>query len=225
MTLGRSIIQNEIIGDLSKEFGSLPAGPEDMHLEDLCSAIQVTFNGQPGKHSQSLVSRMISSKMPGGFSNSSIRKYLEKTWGFGPGRQDGILLTAVTQQPAQRLASESDATVFLDSVTKSYIASTGLVMPTVSQSDDQASGGHVMVDPKALDDFKKDQWEFNRKKLEIYAKQCKTDLGAGRKLPVEAMKMNDTLRAELDLWTDEHGEIYASGICPKFKSPKVRTYD
>ena len=109
MSLGKSTLQNEILGDLGKEFGSTPEKPEDTPLDELGASMQATFNGQLGKQSSSLVARLISSKMPGGFNITSARKYLETRWGLGSGRQDGVLLLALTMEPAARLGSENDA--------------------------------------------------------------------------------------------------------------------
>ncbi|KAG9528081.1 hypothetical protein KCU86_g25363, partial [Aureobasidium melanogenum] len=45
---GKSTLQNEILGDLGKEFGSTPEKPEDTPLDELGAAMQATFNGQLG---------------------------------------------------------------------------------------------------------------------------------------------------------------------------------
>jgi fatty acid synthase subunit alpha len=42
--------------------------------------MQQTFNGQLGKQSTSLIARMVSSKMPGGFNITAVRKHLETRW-------------------------------------------------------------------------------------------------------------------------------------------------
>jgi fatty acid synthase subunit alpha len=86
-------------------------------LDELGSAIQPTFGGSLGKQSTSLIARMVSSKMPGGFNITAVRKYLETRWGLGSGRQDGVLLLALTAEPAARLGSENDAKAWLDDVT------------------------------------------------------------------------------------------------------------
>jgi fatty acid synthase subunit alpha len=74
--------------------------------------MQATFNGQLGKQSSSLIARMVSSKMPGGFNITAVRKHLETRWGLAQGRQDGLLLLAITNEPAARLASEADGKAF-----------------------------------------------------------------------------------------------------------------
>ncbi|TKA65361.1 Fatty acid synthase subunit alpha, partial [Friedmanniomyces simplex] len=115
---GKSTLQNEILGDLGKEFGSTPEKPEDTPLDELGASMQATFNGQLGKQSTSLIARMVSSKMPGGFNITAVRKHLETRWGLGAGRQDGVLLMALTMEPAARLGSENDGKAWLDDVSQ-----------------------------------------------------------------------------------------------------------
>src|ERR1700684_1031521 len=123
---GKSTLQNEILGDLGKEFGSTPEKPEDTPLDELGASMQATFNGQLGKQSSPLGARLISSKMPGGFNITSARKYLETRWGLGPGRQDGVLLLALTMEPPARLGAEADAKAFLDEVSNKYATNAGI---------------------------------------------------------------------------------------------------
>ena len=68
---------------MGKEFGLTPEKPEDTPLDELGAAMQATFDGNLGKQSQSLIARLISSKMPGGFNITAARKYLETRWGLG----------------------------------------------------------------------------------------------------------------------------------------------
>ncbi|MBP0587851.1 hypothetical protein J8J22_22595, partial [Mycobacterium tuberculosis] len=80
--------------------------PEETPLEELAEQFQDTFSGSLGKTSTSLIGRLMSSKMPGGFSITNARNYLESRFGLGPGRQDSVLLTALCNEPASRLGSE-----------------------------------------------------------------------------------------------------------------------
>ena len=52
--------------------------------------------------------------MPGGFTITVARKYLQTRWGLPSGRQDGVLLVALSNEPAARLGSEADAKAFLE---------------------------------------------------------------------------------------------------------------
>lgn len=224
--LGKSTLQNEILGDLGKEFGSTPEKPEDTPLDELGASMQATFDGQLGKQSSSLVARLVSSKMPGGFNITAVRKYLETRWGLGSGRQDGVLLLALTMEPASRLGSENDAKAFLDDAAAKYAAAAGISLstPTAGGDSGSASGG-MMMDPAAIEALTKDQRALFKQQLEIYARYLQIDLRAGDKAFVGSQESQKVLQAQLDLWNTEHGEFYANGIEPAFSLSKARVYD
>jgi fatty acid synthase subunit alpha, fungi type len=219
-------LQNEILGDLGKEFGSTPEKPEDTPLDELGASMQATFNGQLGKQSSSLVARLVSSKMPGGFNITAVRKYLETRWGLGPGRQDGALLLALTAEPASRLGSEADAKAYLDGIANKYAAHAGISLSTPSAGGDSGgSGGGMMMDPAAIDALTKDQRALFKQQLEAIARYLKLDLRAGDKAFLQSVETQKALQSQLDLWQVEHGDVYASGIAPSFDSLKARIYD
>ncbi|KAH9897168.1 fatty acid synthase subunit alpha [Xylariomycetidae sp. FL2044] len=223
---GKSTLQNEILGDLGKEFGSTPEKPEDTPLDELSGVMQATFNGQLGKQSQSLVARLVSSKMPGGFNITAARKYLETRWGLGPGRQDGALVLAITMEPPSRLGSEADAKAFLDDVAQKYATNAGISLSTTSSAGPAAGGsGGMMMDPAAIDALTKDQRALFKQQLELLARYLKMDLRAGDKAAQTSQESQKVLQAQLDLWAAEHGDFYAAGIEPVFSPLKARTYD
>ncbi|KAB2576509.1 Beta-ketoacyl synthase [Lasiodiplodia theobromae] len=223
---GKSTLQNEILGDLGKEFGSTPEKPEDTPLDELGASMQATFNGQLGKQSSSLIARLISSKMPGGFNNTSARKYLETRWGLASGRQDGVLLLGLTMEPAARLGSENDAKAWLDDIANKYAASAGISLSAPAAGGDAgASAGGMMMDPAAIDALTKDQRALFKQQLELFARYLKMDLRSGDKAFVGSQETNKALQAQLDLWNTEHGEFYAAGIEPQFTPLKARVYD
>lgn len=224
---GKSTLQNEILGDLGKEFGSTPEKPEDTPLDELGAAMQSTFNGQLGKQSSSLIARLVSSKMPGGFNITAVRKYLETRFGLGTGRQDGVLLLALTMEPASRLGSENDAKAYLDDVSQKYATTAGISLNSAAASGAAggASGGGMMMDPAAIDALTKDQRALFKQQLELFARYLKIDLRSGDKAYVGSQATNQALQAQLDLWNVEHGEFYASGIEPSFSTLKARIYD
>ncbi|PNP40924.1 hypothetical protein TGAMA5MH_06790 [Trichoderma gamsii] len=224
---GKSTLQNEIVGDLNKEFGSIPEKSEETPLDELSAAIQTTFDGNLGKQSQALVARFISSKMPGGFNITTAKKYLETRWGLASGRQDGVLLLAITMEPPSRLGSESDAKVFLDGVTQSYANNLGLNLNEFTASEPTAafSGNNIQMDPAAIDALTSQQRALFKQQLEVLARYLKIDLRSGDKSLINAEKSNQILRSQLDLWLVEHGDVYASGIKPLFNPLRVRSYD
>jgi len=223
---GKSTLQNEILGDLGKEFGSTPEKPEDIPLDELGASMQATFNGQLGKQSSSLVARMVSSKMPGGFNITAVRKHLETRWGLAQGRQDGLLLLALTNEPAARLGSENDAKSWLDEQANKYAAASGIDLSAPKAGGDAGgAAGGMMMDPAAIDALTKDQRMLFKQQLELFARYLKMDLRAGDKAFVESQKASSALQAQLDLWNAEHGDFYASGIEPQFTPLKARVYD
>ncbi|KAK0620028.1 hypothetical protein B0T14DRAFT_480630 [Immersiella caudata] len=223
---GKSTLQNEILGDLGKEFGSTPEKPEDTPLDELGAAMQQTFDGNLGKTSQGLIARLISSKMPGGFNITTARKYLETRWGLASGRQDGVLLLGITMEPPARLGSEADAKAFLDDVAQKYAASSGISLSTAAAAGPAggASGG-MMMDPAAIEALTSDQKTFFRQQLELTARYLKMDIRAGDKAFQASQESTKVLQSQLDLWTTEHGDFYAAGIEPVFSSLKARVYD
>ena len=188
--------------------------------------MQATFNGQLGKQSSSLVARLVSSKMPGGFNITAVRKYLETRWGLASGRQDGVLLLALTMEPAARLGSESDAKAYLDDVSNKYAALAGISLAApIAGGEAGGSGGGMMMDPAAIDALTKDQRALFKQQLELFARYLKMDLRAGDKAFVGSQDSQKVLQAQLDLWNTEHGEFYANGIEPAFSQLKARVYD
>ena len=188
--------------------------------------MQATFNGQLGKQSSSLVARLVSSKMPGGFNITAVRKYLESRWGLASGRQDGVLLLALTMEPASRLGSENDAKAFLDDVSNKYAATAGINLSAPAAGGDAGgAGGGMMMDPAAIDALTKDQRALFKQQLELFARYLKMDLRAGDKSFVGSQESQKVLQAQLDLWNTEHGEFYAEGIKPAFSQLKARVYD
>lgn len=225
---GKSTVQNEIVGDLGKEFGNTPEKPEDMPLSELADAFQETFNAGFGKVTSSLVARLISSKMPGGFSVGAARKYMKSRWGLQTGRQDAVLLYAVTREPAQRLAAENDAHGFFDGLVQQYATKNGVDLAAAQQSSNAAGGAGgaaVAVDPEALEAITKDNKQLARQQLETLARYLKVDLTSGVKTAEKQKEATAVLQAQLDLWGEEHGEFYASGIKPAFSRLKARVYD
>ncbi|KAK9464499.1 3-oxoacyl-reductase [Lipomyces arxii] len=224
---GKSTLQNEILGDLGKEFGSAPEKAEEIPLEELGASIQSSgFNGQLGKHSASLVARLVASKMPGGFNLTSTRKYLQERWGFAAGRQDSALLLAITIEPPARLAAEPDAKRYLDEVVQKYASVAGVTLSSgAADSGAGGGGGAIAIDSAAFDALTKDQTHLVRQQMELFAKYLKVDLRAGDKLFVDELDSSSDLRKELDLWLAEHGDFYATGIVPVFSPLKARVYD
>lgn len=223
---GKSTVQNEILGDLGKEFGSTPEKPEETPLTELAEQFQDTFNGQLGKTSTGLIGRLMASKMPGGFSVTNARKYLNTRYGFGNGRQDSTLLLALVNEPSARLGSENDAKSFFDTLAQKHASMTGISLSSGGDSGSGAGGaGGAVIDSAALDAITLENRTLAKQQLETLARYLKVDLNKGAKSFIKEKEASGVLQKELDLWEEEHGEFYAKGIKPIFSSLKSRTYD
>lgn len=73
---GKSTLQNELMGDLTAEFGNLPEDAESVTLESLGASLGSNFSGQLGKPMSRLVFKLVSSKMPADFNQAALREYL-----------------------------------------------------------------------------------------------------------------------------------------------------
>ncbi|KAJ2162492.1 fatty acid synthase alpha subunit Lsd1 [Coemansia sp. RSA 552] len=223
---GKSTLQNEILGDLQKEFGNdVPEKSEETPLSELAESM-TSFSGNLGKHSSSQIARLISSKMPGGFTQSVARAYLQSTYGLGPQRQDALLLLGLTSEPPARLGGEADAKAWLDSLAQLYAKQTGISYAAAASDSGAAAGGAVaVVNSEAFDKAQREQNRMVTQQLEVLARYLGLDLRKGDR-DFEASRVeNGLLQAELDLWMEEHGEFYANGIRPAFDARKARTFD
>ena len=223
---GKSVLQNELLGDLEQEFGNLPDHSEDIPLDELGKTLQTTFTGDTGKQSSSLIAKMVSTKMPGGFSSGSMRNYLESRWGLGLKRQQGIMLLALDMQPTARLSSDTAAKAFFDSVVAAYSLQTGVDLAALAGKGAAVSSrSNVVLDSAAIEAATKDQRNLSARQLELLAAHLKVDFRAADKALLMAQKTQNDIQARLDVWDAEHGEIYSDGIMPAFDSLKVRVYD
>ncbi|KAL1962944.1 hypothetical protein VTN77DRAFT_9040 [Rasamsonia byssochlamydoides] len=222
---GRSTLQNEIIGDLDKEFGSLPDKAEDMPLKDLSSSVQASFGGKLGKKSLSLIDRMMASKMPGSFKIGAVRNYLKGKYGFASGHQDGILVSAVAAQPDTGVKNDDEAKSFWDGIVQSYIQANGITLQQGASSAGTGAQQGMMIDPETLKMLQKGPTEHYQQQLQLYARQLNVDLDAGTKVDNALRDAINILQKDLNLWNDEHGHAYAQGIKPFFDPLKHRRYD
>ncbi|KAJ2143604.1 fatty acid synthase alpha subunit Lsd1, partial [Coemansia sp. RSA 678] len=224
---GKSTLQNEILGDLQKEFGNdVPEKSEETPLNELAESM-TSFSGALGKHSSGQVARLISSKMPGGFSQSTARSYLQSSYGLGPQRQDGLLLLGLTAEPAARLGGEAEAKAWLDTLAQSYAKKAGISYAAAGGAASGAAGGAAVavVNSEAFDKAQREQHRMVTQQLEVLARYLGIDLRKGDRAFEAARVESGMLQAEVDLWMEEHGEFYANGIKPAFDARKARTFD
>lgn len=222
---GKSTLQNELIGDLSNEFGSLPDGSEDMQLSSLGTNLAKSFSGQSGKQLSGLLSKLISSKMPGGFNQQAIRQHLSTRWRLGPHRQTAVICFSISMEPSSRLTSTDAAKNFFDSVVVRY-ATLSKIELNAKSSIVENSAPPSVVDPSMLDLTKR---AYKQDLLKIHGaigklvgdnepSTMETDLGETALAQVQ-------LTEKLNQWEAEYGEEVYSGILPLFNNRKVRCYD
>ncbi|CRG88166.1 fatty acid synthase subunit alpha, fungi type [Talaromyces islandicus] len=226
LTGGRSTLENEIIGDLGAEFGSLPERAEDMPVSELADVLQSTFQGQLGKKATTLINTLMGSKMPVSYNVTTTRKYLQSRWRLSQGRQDSILLLAVSSPPPTKLEGGKDANDFFDQIVQRYASQHTLSLDAPVDSSSSHSPGAVALDQETLAALTGGQQELSRNLLGVYAKHLGLDLDHDKRTlehfhgTVEA-----GLREELSQVTLELGEDFTSGVKPRFQRRMFRSYD
>lgn len=224
---GKSALQNEILGDLQKEFGAGPDNAAELPLSELAQKMGGSYQGL-GKQSQAQIAKLLASKMPGGFGMAQARAYLSSERLLGEGRMDGVLLHGLSMEPPARLASEAEAKAWLDQVADSYAQAQGVQVPRASQGGGTvavAGGGGVAVDSAALKAFEARQERIIRDIMRTYSEFLGESPRAGElKAEMEA-ELRRKAEEELGLWQAEHGEFYGKAIKPAFDSRKQREYE
>ncbi|KAG1701488.1 hypothetical protein DVH05_010789 [Phytophthora capsici] len=130
---GKSAVQNEILGDLEKEFGGgVPEGAGEVPLKELAS--KFSSYSTLGKVTNGFINKVVASKMPGGFTMSSIKEYLGSEKGLGAGRMESVLAHSLLLAPQARFKSDADARKWLDDSVNGYASFAGisLARPSVS---------------------------------------------------------------------------------------------
>ncbi|PVU94326.1 hypothetical protein BB561_002640 [Smittium simulii] len=222
---GKSTLQNEILGDLQKEFPSqVPEKSEEQSLSELAKSLQVT-NGL-GKFTSAQIAKLVSSKMPGGFTLASIKSLLSSQYGLGPQRSDGLMLVAMTMEPESRLANESAVNSWIKSISSIYAQRSGITYQQ-AQSGGNASGSAsvVSINSKEFELSQKKNRDMIYMHLQVLAKYLGIDMRQGERQNEAANELLEAANKEIDFWVEEHGDIYAEGIKPIFDLLKARKFD
>ncbi|KAJ2743316.1 fatty acid synthase alpha subunit Lsd1, partial [Coemansia sp. BCRC 34301] len=227
---GKSTLQNEIIGDLQKEFvDDLPEKPEEIPLVELTQAL-LPLTQALGKHSTSLIARMVSSKMPGGFAKEAICSHLQHAYGLGPLRQLGLLLVSLTMEPAARLDSDASAKSWLAGVAREYAKLSGIAYPSASALIGQsgAAGGAsgsgatgAVASSKEFGDAQQAQSRLARQTMLALAGY----LGISVDPSTTGNSGASDSASELSIWSAEYGPSFHEGIKPAFSLHMARRYD
>ncbi|KAJ2183023.1 fatty acid synthase alpha subunit Lsd1, partial [Coemansia sp. RSA 551] len=227
MAAGKSILQNEVVGDLQKEFGSkVPDKAEEMSLHELAMLIG-TSSEALGKCTQPLVARMLGGKMPGGFSLSRVRSILQTLYGLRPLRQDALLLVALTMEPPVRLANEADASAWLDTAAQVYAARVGIYYAAASGSTEGASRNNVVpaISSAEMQMIRQQKVEHIQRQIEVLARYAGMDLRNGERIAEREQILTAILQANLDSIQAEFGDELIDGVRSQFDVRKVRRFD
>ena len=219
---GKSTLQNELIGDLDAEFGRVPDLAEDLPISTLGEILGSSFSGRLGKKSSSLVTRVVSSKLPAGFNQAAVRSHLEQVWNLGPSRQDTVLLFALTAEPSSRLSSTEAAKEWLDSNITRYASYSGLVLTqSLKQSNNQLLNSSI--NSAELAALRKEQRDFLAKQFSLLATHLEIDPSNDAKIS-ELETSGREMQERLEAWGSEFTEEFELGIKPLFKAQKIRRY-
>lgn len=219
---GRSTMENEIVGDLLAEFKNLPDRPEEQCIQTLCEDLEIGFNRRLGPQTSSQISRLFSSRMPGGFSLDTAKEYLKTIWGLQDNRQDRVLLLACTVPPQTRLKSFESAELFFDDLVNKHALETGISIQ--KQNQIRSTTQSNTIDASVMIQFDQAWKASSEKKLQVYAQDLGIDLKSGEKKAAATRIALDEALGELDSLNAEHGAIYTSGIKPIVQRSKARSY-
>ncbi len=198
--------------ELSALAAKLADGPDGSHK------LGAFLNGQ--------ISKLVNTKMPGGFPLSSLKAYISTKFGLGEGRTEAVLLHGVLAEPKQRLGSEDEAKRWLDTIVGEYARAKGITVADSTQASgsDGGSAGK-MIDSAVLDKLEERGKLLVRDQMKAFYKYLNEN-------PLEVMgkvKLLEELlqekEEELSVWLKEHGEEYGKGIKPIFDPKKERRYD
>ncbi|KAF2107798.1 fatty acid synthase alpha subunit FasA [Lophiotrema nucula] len=223
---GKSTLQNEIVGDLGAEFSSLPSDTEDHSITALSAVLERNFNESIGKHVSGLTSRLISSKMPGGFNQAAIKAHLESYWGLGVQRQKAIMCAAVTVQPAERLQSVDAAKEYFNGVATRYSAFSGTPLSPGGSGPQSANAAQSLtIDAEGLKALNAKGDEYLTRQHELLSRHLGIDATVSDRALEELQQAKDVLADELGHWTEEFDEKFLAGIKPTFEASKIRSFD
>ncbi|KAB8207734.1 hypothetical protein BDV34DRAFT_234113 [Aspergillus parasiticus] len=219
--MGKSTLQNEVVGDLVAEFGRVPEGVEDMTLIALGEALQGVFVGKPAKHMTSLIARLISRKMPAGFNQNSIQDYICSRWGFSKAHSLVPICLAITIEPTARLANADAAQGYLDELISRYATFQGISL--VPADDLYIDQSDVMPSAVGFSDrqiIHEQQRGYYRRHFDILAKYLEIDLGTSGQPPLDI-----TYQETLERWNAEFDDHFSEGIKSMFDIIQARNYD
>ncbi|KAI9376435.1 hypothetical protein BJX61DRAFT_538812 [Aspergillus egyptiacus] len=223
---GKSTLQNELTGDLAIEFGQIPEGIEDKSLSALGDIFQTKFSGIPGKAMSSLVSSLISRKMPAGFNQGVIEGYLNSRWGFSKAHARIVLCMATTMEPEDRLSNAGEARLYLDDLIHRYSIFQGITLTAlVKPSDIKQCHTPVVVDMASFDELSQRHQRLCYAQFSALSNYLDVNLSVTeRQLKQSEMAVLE-LTETVNLLNTEFDDQFIRGIKPIFNADQARGYD
>eukprot|EP00741_Cyanophora_paradoxa_P005622 tig00000912_g5450.t1 len=225
---GKSAIQNEIVGDLDKEFaGQTGDGAAEASLDSLAARPALASYARLGTVASAWVARMIAAKMPAGYGAAQVKGYLAGRRLLGEGRSQAVQLHALAMEPPARLASEADANAFWDAVCDAYGAAHGVRVPVAgaggAAGGAAAGGAGAVVDSKALDAMKKLEAELLATQIRAMEHALRELRGGkGERHEAAAAAAGPLLAGAA---AEEFGQEYIDAVRPMFDANRERRYD
>lgn len=225
--IGRSALQNELIGDFHEEFHNFPERAEDIALSELDASIGTSVN--LGKKTTTLVTRMVASIMPAGFNKVHVESYLAGKWGLGPLRQKAVLLHGLTCEPRSRIPSSEEAQTHWDQVISSYSEAYGANLDIMVPKGGTHPEANIAESAPVVSSSVLIEMTRAHKRMAMKQYEALTEYLQGE-LPEFASKVHDDqlvteLLGKLDLWTAEFSTDFLSGITPMFQPQRIRWYN
>ncbi|KAJ2243551.1 hypothetical protein GGH98_005059, partial [Coemansia sp. RSA 454] len=178
-----------------------------------------------GKCTQPLVTRMLSSKMPGGFSATQVRSNLQTVYGLGQQRQDALLLMALTMEPPARLSSNADAEAWLATVAQAYAAHTGIVYSAASATSSDGALKVSTVSSVELQNVRQREIKHIQQQIVVLARYAGIDLRQDGRLAESLQASSKQQQTNIDSITVEFGDELITGVQPRFDARKARQFD
>lgn len=223
---GKSTLQNELIGDLTDQFGFIPDRAEDMPLAVLAESLEPENSGQLSQAFYEIIGRWILSVMPPKFNLSAMRHYLNQTWGLGPSRQIHVIAFAMTQTVADtigRLSSVKAANDVLDAAVASYAEYCRLTLTKASMlAREQVVP--AAINQEILEKVTQDQRLLAKLQHKALTRYLGLDYSNESKLTA-LEDLHDNQFDRLALWMSEYGTEFEEAIRPKFNSHHLRRFN
>jgi len=227
MSGGKSALQNEIVGDLSKEFADADSADledaADVSLLQLARTVQASYR-KPGKIATGLLTRMVASKLPAGSSISKLKSSFQDEFSLGASGLEGVMISSLFLEPSERLGNDGLAS-WRASVVRHYGDYAGQPVGSKVGGDADGGGGAAVsvgvVDPLMAAKLKS--------MVANLAGVYRDYLGEDPLQHVKALEMEQGLRGQVDsrigAVTEELGEELITGVQPFFDTGKIREYN